>query len=415
MKNIFIGHFKKDDPEINDLWKTATFVFDANVLLNLYRYSEPTRNAFLDLFEKVGDRIWMPEQVGYEFLSNRPRVISEQSKAYTSAIESIEKLSASFSEERAHPFISPAAKAAYDKAADAIKNEMKENQAAQDKLLTDDNILDTLCELFEGKVGASYPTEKMSELFEEGEKRYADSIPPGYKDEKKFKSPQNFDEKRANFGDWILWAQILDHSKESENPVILVTNDTKEDWWLEQSGKTLGPRPELISEFHLKTKQHVLIYKPERFLGLGSKKLKAPVDRKTINEVEAERLARERHLEIASHSHRSSKNGSFYGKRFPPQSGEKSLLSSGGKSNFDQTSHVNRRLFNDEIFNVETALKKITSRIHELHLLFLEANDVGDKREINEIRQQLNDAFTMEDNLRERLNDLRIQYWNDPA
>lgn len=42
MKKTFPRLFKLSDRKIEELWQNAVFVFDANVLLNLYRYPEKT-------------------------------------------------------------------------------------------------------------------------------------------------------------------------------------------------------------------------------------------------------------------------------------------------------------------------------------------------------------------------------------
>lgn len=66
------------------LWKKGVFIFDTNVLLNLYRLPENARNDFLKILgnASVKDRIWIPFQVALEFLNNRISVISEQKKAF---------------------------------------------------------------------------------------------------------------------------------------------------------------------------------------------------------------------------------------------------------------------------------------------------------------------------------------------
>lgn len=62
------------------MWNEGTFVFDTNVLLNLYRYKKETRDSILEVLEKLQDRIWIPYQVGLEFHRNRLLVISDQNK-----------------------------------------------------------------------------------------------------------------------------------------------------------------------------------------------------------------------------------------------------------------------------------------------------------------------------------------------
>ena len=51
MRDTIKEYIELSDKEKNDLWNTATFVFDTNVFLNLYRYSNKTRNQIIESFE----------------------------------------------------------------------------------------------------------------------------------------------------------------------------------------------------------------------------------------------------------------------------------------------------------------------------------------------------------------------------
>jgi len=81
MKNSYKGFRQLSEADFKSLWKTAVFVFDANVLLNLYRYQSSTRDDLLKVLEKLGGRIWIPYHVGLEFERNRLNVIAEQKKS----------------------------------------------------------------------------------------------------------------------------------------------------------------------------------------------------------------------------------------------------------------------------------------------------------------------------------------------
>ena len=105
MKTKFPGHFKLSEDTIEGLWQNAVFVFDANILLNLYRYSENTKNEFLKILDKINDRLWIPHQSGKEFLGKRLTVISQQVKAYVEAINQLKSNEKLFSDSRKHPFI----------------------------------------------------------------------------------------------------------------------------------------------------------------------------------------------------------------------------------------------------------------------------------------------------------------------
>src|SRR6185437_14851219 len=103
-----------------------------------------------------------------------------------------------------------------------------------------DEIRDQITALFEGRVGSRYDEKRLAEIYTLGAKRYEQKIPPGYEDTKKGGTRQ--------YGDLVVWNEILDYGKERKRPVVFVTSDSKEDWWWKQGQFTIGPRPELIQE-----------------------------------------------------------------------------------------------------------------------------------------------------------------------
>jgi len=60
MKESFKEYYKPTEKEFKNLWDNCEFIFDANVLLNIYRYSSETTEEFLDVLKKVQDRVWIP-------------------------------------------------------------------------------------------------------------------------------------------------------------------------------------------------------------------------------------------------------------------------------------------------------------------------------------------------------------------
>jgi hypothetical protein len=52
MRNAFPSYYRSSTDELKELWSDATFIFDANVLLDLHRYSKPTRDEFLSVLKK---------------------------------------------------------------------------------------------------------------------------------------------------------------------------------------------------------------------------------------------------------------------------------------------------------------------------------------------------------------------------
>jgi len=83
MRNIFKGYYRPTEDDFKTLWANAIFIFDTNVLLNLYRYQSSTRDALFEVMERLHDRVWIPYHVGLEFQRNRLKVIAEQHKRFS--------------------------------------------------------------------------------------------------------------------------------------------------------------------------------------------------------------------------------------------------------------------------------------------------------------------------------------------
>ena len=296
MRSLFKGHFKHDEEKIQNIWENSFFVFDTNVLLNLYRYSEDTRNDYLRLLGQLGAKIWLPEQVAFEFLNNRASVIIEQMNTYKSTQKEIEHLLNSFSKYRGHPFISKETKKQLEKAVKSVDIELSTNFDRQESLITDDPIKDKLANLFDGRVGDRYTEDHLNNLIKLGAERYESKTPPGYRDGNKIKEPKLLGDKRRIFGDWIAWKQTIDFACSKKSSLVLVTDDKKEDWWEEHNGKTIGPRPELISEFFAETGYDILIYRSDSFLNYSSNYLKFKVNKDSIDEVIAEKKRKKTEL-----------------------------------------------------------------------------------------------------------------------
>lgn len=82
MYRILSSYYRPTSEQFKQLWNECLFVFDTNVLLDLYRYPEQTRKELLQTFHLIADRIWIPFQVALEYQENRLSVISEQVKRY---------------------------------------------------------------------------------------------------------------------------------------------------------------------------------------------------------------------------------------------------------------------------------------------------------------------------------------------
>ncbi len=182
MKDLFPGHFKESDKSLKEVWDTSLFVFDANILLNLYRYSDTTRNEFLRILDKIKDRAWLPHRAAEEYLNNRLSVIDQQEKSYDDTTKSIESLKRDLENARQHPFVSKGVMDKVDSVFEELCNELKNNKSVHTTRISSDEIKDSIAGIFENRVGHPYEKERIEQLISEGEERYKQKIPPGFKD-----------------------------------------------------------------------------------------------------------------------------------------------------------------------------------------------------------------------------------------
>ena len=83
MRNAIQEYLNYTNEEKKELWNHATFVFDTNVYLNLYRYTGKTREQLLSALSELKDRLWMPNHVAREFMKNRIGIIWETNNQYS--------------------------------------------------------------------------------------------------------------------------------------------------------------------------------------------------------------------------------------------------------------------------------------------------------------------------------------------
>lgn len=283
MKDAFRGYYPPTESELAELWSDGLVILDTNALLNLFRYTEETRTAFLEVLNEKAGALWIPHQVGLEFHRRRIEVINTQEKAFadiestlTSAKNSVQTAINKF---KRHPSLDSAGMSqllenSIQAIATGLEEYRKSHNSAVVEKHTNELTFDKITSLYDGNVGAPFSFERLQEVYKEGDARYEKKIPPGYKDQGK--------DGTGKYGDLVLWLQILAKGSADRKPAIFVTDDAKEDWWYIVDGKTQGPRVELIDEYFGASEQRIHFYSPDRFLAYaqerGSKISNASVD-----------------------------------------------------------------------------------------------------------------------------------------
>lgn len=280
MRSKFPGYFRPSNDEFVKMWKEGIFVFDTNVLLDLFRYSQKTVDTLLRIMESVKERIWLPYQVSKEFYIKLPDIISDQVIKYRESIKTLKLFNEQIEAEGSHPFLQPNQHKKIAKFYKEIEKELSLRQEEIEKSLTDNPIKEKVADLFKDKIGEPFSNDELIKIYNEGENRYKEKIPPGYKDHIK---PGN-----EKYGDLVIWKEILKKSNEINKPIIFVTGEKKEDWFLiiKKIKKTIGPRPELIGEIKKDKNNLFYCYPTDKFLQYAEEYLTAEIGRETYHEVE---------------------------------------------------------------------------------------------------------------------------------
>ncbi|WP_423320493.1 PIN domain-containing protein [Azospirillum sp. 11R-A] len=290
MRAGFEEYFDLTETEFKELWGSATFVFDTNALLSLFRDKKSTSDELMKIINSISSRVWVPHQVASEFHRNRSSVIIGNKKIYSplrnsieagrkASLESLEKYISDF---KHHPVMSglEALEFINDSFNSMLKEvDVKENAApsSEDYL----GILINIVGILDKRTGTPYDSEVMEELIKEGQERLSRKEPPGYIDYKE-KEGESLDKR---LGDYIIWRQIIDHAKQNYRSVIFVTDDVKEDWWRKVKGERIGARLELVREFRQKVGATFYIYTRHAFLERARDYLNVSVSDETIENV----------------------------------------------------------------------------------------------------------------------------------
>ena len=286
IRDLFRQYCPLSADERAHLDEQALYVLDANVLLNVYRYSPQARQTFLDVLRHVNTRLWIPHQVALEFHRNRVAVIADQ-LATAESIRGVldRKIKDLVAEtEKAfkypdHPFLNK--EELLSRIAEIGSNALDVIPLGSDsypsRFGARDPILEQLHQILDGTIGRPFTVDELKEFYAQADERYAAEVPPGFKDKEKRKPDR--------YGDFIIWMEILRRAKEVSLPIIFVTDDTKSDWMLTVSGRTVSILPELRHEFRSVTGSDIWIKESRYFIEETARQRGEKLDARLVTEI----------------------------------------------------------------------------------------------------------------------------------
>lgn len=352
MRDVFRAYYAPAGPELDALWTEGIIVLDTNTLLNFFRYTHTTREDFFRVLESFTDSLWLPYQVGLEFQQSRLAVIYGTAEAFAkvrgAAATAKNALDSSLDAYKHHPTLDRARlRSEVDRLFKEFEATIAANQEVHSQSLRGESAPERtfarITDLFEGRVGQGFSADELATIREEGSVRYEKQVPPGFKDAGKTRGDE--------FGDLIVWKELLRHAETEQKPVIFVTGDVKDDWWRRDQGQTQGPRPELVDEFWSQVQRRIHFYEPMQFLRFATERRQLPVSARSFDEVEevateSERIRsilqrRQRELTRQSRMHRRELER--HQRLFPSEAQRAELI--GELSSIDE---AERKLGNDQ-------------------------------------------------------------------
>lgn len=272
MKELFKGFYTPSEQNIKKSWSDdkTLFVFDTNVLLNLYRYTEATRDDFFSILDNISEKVWLPYHVGLEYQRNRLTVIKSEKAIFNDLNDYLNNLEKNIETAKLQelklnqrlPELDKKTKKMHENIKKLIithKNEIEDWNKKQPDVRSGDKIRKKIDKVFDNKIGSAPENQKwLDDLYQDGKKRYELNVPPGYMDKKDKEDKNNYIyadlEYVPMYGDLIIWKQIINKVKDDKiESLIFITDDVKEDWWyiLNSNGKKeIGARAELRDEIY---------------------------------------------------------------------------------------------------------------------------------------------------------------------
>lgn len=258
MKEHFSAYLPKKTT-IDDI-NSSIISFDANTILNLYRFKEKTTLEYLSSIKAVSDRIWLTYISALEYNILRTTIIKQEKEYLDNLNAKIKRFKddvLTFTSNKHHnsfPFQQFNEK--LKTTTSELSNLIISCQSNQKDMIRKDPIRDELFNLFDQKTGGALSDSDLDSIYNVAQKRFSAKIPPGYMDEKNKSGKEKLYGDtviKSEYSDYILWHELIQKAKDSKCNIVLVTDEKKEDWILKVNGINLGARPELITEMNLKT------------------------------------------------------------------------------------------------------------------------------------------------------------------
>ncbi|WP_313370952.1 PIN-like domain-containing protein [Sedimentibacter sp.] len=248
---------KNSTKEFKRIWNEGIISVDTSALIFLQECNAELAKYVMDTLLFAEDRIWITPQVAqcemvknFSYSDNNDYGsigrLNKFQKTLTNSVTKIDNVFITLSNElreEGHELLA-------DVITSANTNELFYSMLSEfntrAKETSDENrkfIQSGLVKIFQHelckKTSNVFNDEEIAQIKEEGIQRYENKIPPGYCDHKKDDN---------EFGDLIVWKELLQKSKLTKRPILFITRDKKEDWFSLEGNSIIDVRGELLQE-----------------------------------------------------------------------------------------------------------------------------------------------------------------------
>ena len=279
MKTHFPHYYRVQREHLIKQFGELVFVMDASALLDIFRLDKSTTQDVFAVLHRYAEQIVIPYHAAKEYNNRIHSVLLEQLHNIDNAQKSFDAFCQLLEAKHNQPYISLSSAKKLQTLKNSISSDFKTQRDYLWEQLIHGDLQNQLSELMDGKVLPPFSDEEIQQIKEEGEGRYKQKVPPGWKDGSKGEN---------EYGDLINWKEILRYAKTHQKSIVFVSNDQKEDWICQHEGRTVCPDYKLLKEFYETVNNKELlfhIYTLDRFLDFVREQDTTVVSENTIEQV----------------------------------------------------------------------------------------------------------------------------------
>lgn len=282
MKTLFPGFYSLTEEEENKQWLNSIFVLDTSFILDIFRLDDNNAGELLTILEnrQIQSKLWIPYDIAWLYHQYVNSEILSQIENIKTFLSNLTSCNGFINEKKCYPYFSEHITFELKKLSQIFKNEANKQIEKLGQSLKISSRKERINNLFSKKIGEPYEEAILNEIYIQANDRYLQQIPPGY-------CAESHPTKRIMYHDMIVWKQIQKHAQIEKTDIIMITGQTREDWFYVINNDIISPRQEIINEFRKETNQSFYCLKSTDFIKECNIRFKIGNERTAKNLIES--------------------------------------------------------------------------------------------------------------------------------